>query len=212
MDVPENFICHMIVATPTIQLIFATNNQHKVEEIQSAIGQALHVISLQQAGIDIDIPEPHDTLEANASEKSGTIHRLTGQNCFSEDTGLEVAALNGEPGVKSARYAGEDRAFGKNVALLLHKLDGNPDRQARFRTVISLILDGQEHLFEGVCEGRILMRPAGDKGFGYDPVFSPDGEERSFAQMSLEEKNQYSHRRKAADKLVAFLRKTIHPA
>ena len=202
----------MTYANPAIQLIFATNNQHKVEEIQSAIGEELKVISLLQAGIDIDIPEPHDTLEANASEKSGTIHRLTGQNCFSEDTGLEVTALNGEPGVKSARYAGEDRAFEKNVELLLQKLAGNPDRRARFRTVISLILDGQEHLFEGICEGRILTGPAGDKGFGYDPVFSPDGEERSFAQMSLEEKNRYSHRRKAADKLVEFLRKTIHPA
>jgi len=199
-------------STPTVQLIFATNNPHKVEEIQSAIGQELQVISLREAGIDIDIPEPHDTLEANASEKSGTIHRLTGQNCFSEDTGLEVTALNGEPGVKSARYAGEDRAFDKNVELLLHKLEGNPDRRARFRTVISLILDGQEHLFEGTCEGRILTSPAGDRGFGYDPVFSPDGEERSFAQMSLEEKNHYSHRRKAADQLVKYLRKTIHPA
>src|SRR5258708_741518 len=197
---------------PKVQLIFATNNQHKVEEIQSAIGKELEVISLHQAGIDIDIPEPHDTLEANASEKSGTIHRLTGKNCFSEDTGLEVTALNGEPGVKSARYAGEDRAFEKNVEKLLHKLNENPDRRARFRTVISLILDGQEHLFEGICEGRILMSPAGGKGFGYDPIFSPDGEDRSFAEMTLEEKNHYSHRRKAADKLVEFLRKTIHPA
>ncbi|HWK03711.1 MAG TPA: RdgB/HAM1 family non-canonical purine NTP pyrophosphatase [Puia sp.] len=201
----------MIPSNPKAQLIFATNNQHKVEEIQSAIGKELGVISLHQAGIDIDIPEPHDTLEANASEKSFTIHRLTGKNCFSEDTGLEVTALNGEPGVKSARYAGEDRAFEKNMEKLLHKLDGNPDRRARFRTVISLILDGQEHLFEGICEGRILPGPTGTQGFGYDPVFSPDGEERSFAQMTLEEKNQYSHRRKAADKLVAFLREYTKP-
>jgi len=190
-----------------IRLIFATNNQHKVEEIQSAIGDHLEVISLRQAGIDIDIPEPHDTLEANASEKSATIHKLTGQHCFSEDTGLEVPALNGEPGVRSARYAGEDKAFEKNVEKLLHKLEGSPDRRARFRTVISLILDGREHLFEGICEGRILTAPTGNKGFGYDPVFAPDGAERSFAEMTLEEKNRYSHRRQAADKLVEFLRK-----
>src|ERR1700733_4723811 len=151
------------------KFIFATNNAHKVEEIQAAIGDKLEVISLRQAGIDIDIPEPHDTLEANASEKSATIHRLTGMSCFSEDTGLEVTALGGEPGVKSARYAGEDRAFAANIEKLLHKLGDNPDRRARFRTVISLILDGREHLFEGICEGRILAAPTGSGGFGYDP-------------------------------------------
>jgi len=186
-------------------LIFATNNAHKVEEIQAAIGHHLQVVSLQQAGIDIDIPEPHETLEANASEKSSTIHRLTGSDCFSEDTGLEVDALNGEPGVKSARYAGEDRSFSSNIDKLLHRLQGHTDRRARFRTVISLILDGQEHLFEGICEGRILTAPTGGQGFGYDPVFTPDGDTRSFAQMNMEEKNRYSHRRKAADQLVAFL-------
>jgi XTP/dITP diphosphohydrolase len=191
-----------------IRLIFATNNAHKVEEIQSAIGDQLEVISLQSAGIHIDIPEPHDTLEANATEKSATIHRLTGGNCFSEDTGLEVTALNGEPGVKSARYAGEDRAFQNNIEKLLHKLDGNPDRSARFRTIISLIWGGKEYLFEGICNGRILQTPEGEQGFGYDPVFVPDGDTRSFARMTLEEKNHYSHRRKAADQLVAFLRTT----
>ena len=188
-------------------LIFATNNAHKVEEIQAAIGGQLEVISLKQAGIDIDIPEPHETLEANASEKSSTIHRLTGSDCFSEDTGLEVDALNGEPGVKSARYAGEGRSFSSNIDKLLHKLQGHTDRKARFRTVISLILDGQEHLFEGICEGRILTTPTGGQGFGYDPVFTPDGDTRSFAEMNMEEKNHYSHRRKAADQLVAFLKK-----
>jgi XTP/dITP diphosphohydrolase len=188
-------------------LIFATNNTHKVEEIQAAIGDQLEVISLKQAGIDIDIPEPHETLEANASEKASTIRRLTGSDCFSEDTGLEVDALDGEPGVKSARYAGEDRSFSSNIDKLLHKLQGHTDRKARFRTVISLILDGQEHLFEGICEGRILTSPTGEQGFGYDPVFSPDGDTRSFAEMNMEEKNHYSHRRKAADQLVAFLKK-----
>src|SRR5882757_7585792 len=188
----------------SIRIIFATNNAHKVEEIQSAIGNSLEVVSLRDAGIDIDIPEPHDTLEANATEKSTTIHRLTGGNCFSEDTGLEVAALNGEPGVKSARYAGEDRSFAGNIEKLLYKLQGHSDRKARFRTVISLILDGKEHLFEGICEGRILDTPAGGQGFGYDPVFAPDGDTRSFAEMNMEEKNHYSHRRKAAGQLVAF--------
>jgi XTP/dITP diphosphohydrolase len=194
-----------------IRIIFATNNEHKVKEIQLAIGGAIEVISLREAGIDIDIPEPHDTLEANATEKSNTIHRLTGDNCFSEDTGLEVMALNGEPGVKSARYAGEDRAPEKNIDKLLHRLGHNTDRRARFRTVISLIWDRQEHLFEGVCEGHILFSPAGKDGFGYDPVFVPDGDTRSFAQMSPEEKNRYSHRRKAADQLVGFLRKAAAP-
>jgi XTP/dITP diphosphohydrolase len=187
-------------------LIFATNNAHKVEEIQAAIGHQLEVVSLHQAGIDIDIPEPHATLEANASEKSSTIHRLTGSDCFSEDTGLEVAALNGEPGVKSARYAGADRDFNANIQKLLHNLEGQTNRKARFRTVISLIIDENEHLFEGICEGHILTAPQGTQGFGYDPVFMPDGAGRSFAEMNMEEKNHYSHRRKAADKLVTFLK------
>src|SRR5882724_9136988 len=132
-------------------LIFATNNAHKVEEIQAAIGSQLQVISLRQAGIDIDIPEPHATLEANATEKSTTIHKLTGSNCFSEDTGLETEALNGEPGVKSARYAGNTKNFQANIDKLLSKLEGEKNRKARFRTVISLIWNNKEHLFEGVC-------------------------------------------------------------
>lgn len=192
-----------------MQLIFATNNQHKVEEIQAAIGGELEVISLKQAGIDIDIPESHDTLEANASEKSRTIHQLTNQHCFSEDTGLEVEALNGEPGVKSARYAGEDKAFDKNIEKLLSNLGNENNRKARFRTVISLIWEGQEWLFEGICEGSITWQPAGSGGFGYDPVFIPTGSDRTFAEMSLAEKNAISHRKKAADKLVLFLQKQV---
>jgi XTP/dITP diphosphohydrolase len=189
-------------------IIFATNNLHKIEEIQAAIGESLHVITLREAGVDIDIPEPHDTLEANASEKSATIHRITGKDCFGEDTGLEVAALGGEPGVRSARYAGDMRSDKDNIALLLERLGDSPDRQARFRTVIALIWKDQQHHFEGICEGHILTAPTGENGFGYDPVFVPVGETRSFAQLSLQEKNRYSHRRKAADKLVAFLRQT----
>lgn len=187
------------------ELIFATNNAHKVIEIQSAIGNAVNVISLKQAGIDIDIPEPHDTLEANALEKARTIHRLTNKNCFSEDTGLEVEALNGEPGVKTARYAGDEADPGKNMEKLLSKLKRVENRKARFRTVISLIYEGRGYLFEGVCEGRIGEFEKGAKGFGYDPIFLPSGSNRTFAEMALSEKNRYSHRKKAADRLVLFL-------
>ncbi|MBS1916529.1 MAG: RdgB/HAM1 family non-canonical purine NTP pyrophosphatase [Bacteroidetes bacterium] len=188
------------------KLIFATNNQHKVDEIQSAIGNTIEVISLKQAGIDIDIPEPYDTLEENASAKSKTIHQLTATNCFSEDTGLETEALNGEPGVKSARYAGDDKSFEKNINKLLSELTGINNRNARFRTVISLILDDKEYLFEGICEGEILQIRKGNKGFGYDPVFVPSGSEKSFAEMTMEEKNTFSHRKKAVDKMIAFLK------
>lgn len=187
-------------------LIFATNNQHKVDEIRSVIGNRFTVITLKEAGIDIDIPEPHDSLHENASEKSNTIFRLTHQNCFSEDTGLEVEALNGEPGVKSARYAGEDKDFNANIQKLLQKLDGSTNREAQFRTVISLILNEKEHLFEGICKGTIIHEKRGSSGFGYDPVFIPEGSEKTFAEMSLEEKNVFSHRRKATDLLIAFLK------
>lgn len=186
-------------------LIFATNNQNKVEEIRAVTGALFEIITLKEAGIDIDIPEPHDTLEANASEKSQTIHSLTGQNCFSEDTGLEIDALNGEPGVKSARYAGDGRDFQKNIDKVLEKLQGKTNRAARFRTVISLILDNKEYLFEGVCEGHILEDQRGSHGFGYDPVFVPTGSAASFAEMTMAEKNKYSHRKKAVAKLIGFL-------
>jgi XTP/dITP diphosphohydrolase len=193
--------------TAPTRIIFATNNDHKVKEIRVAVGSALEVVSLSEAGIDIDIPEPWDTLDANATEKSSTIHRLTKENCFSEDTGLEVYALNGEPGVHSARYAGEQRSFGANIQKLLDRLGDSADRRARFRTVISLIWEEREYLFEGICEGHIAKHLTGEDGFGYDPIFIPEGDTRSFAQMTSQEKNHYSHRRKAADQLVAFLRK-----
>lgn len=186
-------------------LIFATNNQHKVEEIKYVIGNEFTIITLNEAGIDIDIPEPYDTLEANATEKSQTIHRLTHQNCFSEDTGLEVESLFGEPGVKSARYAGEGRNFQENIDKLLQNLLGNKNRQARFRTVISLILDEQEYFFEGICEGEIIEVQKGTNGFGYDPIFVPYGSTNSFAEMDIEEKNKFSHRQKAVSKLIQFL-------
>lgn len=191
-------------------LVFATNNDNKVKEIRSMLGDAFRIITLREAGIDIDIPEPHDTLEANAREKSETIYRMTGQNSFSEDTGLEVDALNGEPGVLSARYAGEQKSAEDNMTKVLQLLDNKTNRKARFRTVISLILDGQEHQFEGVAEGTILTARKGGKGFGYDPIFQPDGSEKAFAEMELAEKNQYSHRGKAFRKLIDFLQQQQH--
>lgn len=193
---------------PLPTLIFATNNQHKVEEIRKVIGNLFTILTLKEAGIDMDIPEPYDSLEANASAKSATIYQLTGQNCFSEDSGLLVAALNGEPGVKSARYAGDTRDFQANIDKLMHHMKGQTNRAAAFTTVISLILDGKEYLFEGTCKGNIALSQRGAGGFGYDPVFIPDGSNRTFAEMSLEEKNAISHRRKATDQLIAFLQRT----
>ncbi|MCW3080476.1 RdgB/HAM1 family non-canonical purine NTP pyrophosphatase [Segetibacter sp.] len=187
------------------KIIFATNNQNKVEEIRSIIEDFFEVISLKEAGINIDIPEPHATLEENASEKSKTIHAVTGENCFSEDTGLEVEALNGEPGVKSARYAGEGKSANDNLQKLLHALKGAENRKARFRTVISLIINNSEELFEGICEGEITEVAKGHLGFGYDSIFIPDGANKTFAEMVLAEKNQYSHRKKATMKLASFL-------
>ncbi|HEX4851589.1 MAG TPA: RdgB/HAM1 family non-canonical purine NTP pyrophosphatase, partial [Puia sp.] len=172
----------------------------------------LQVVSLKDASINTEIPEPFDTLEENASIKSRTIHELTGLNCFSEDTGLEVDALNGEPGVKSARYAGEEKSFEHNIDKLLDKLAGSPDRNAHFRTVISLIWNEKEYLFEGTCEGRITYKKKGVSGFGYDPIFAPAGSDRTFGEMTMDEKNQFSHRKKAADKLIHFLTEQKIPA
>lgn len=188
-----------------MKLIFATNNKHKVDELKAFVGNQFQILSLKEVGIDIDIPEPYETLEENASEKSRTIYKLTGEPCFSEDTGLEVEALGGEPGVKSARYAGEGRSFKDNINKLLKNLGQNPNRKARFRAVISLILDGREIQFEGISQGTIIHNERGKEGFGYDPVFIPDGATRTFAEMDLEEKNKYNHRVRAATKLVAFL-------
>ena len=188
-----------------MKLIFATNNQHKVDEIRSALPSHFEIISLKEAGIDIDIPEPHETLQDNAAEKARTIYELTHTSCFSEDTGLEVRSLNNEPGVRSARYAGEGKSFEKNTEKLLMKLKGAGDRRARFRTVICLILDGKELFFEGICEGEVTIQPQGGGGFGYDPVFKPNGADKTFGQMNMTEKNRFSHRKKAADMLVTFL-------
>lgn len=186
-------------------LIFATNNQHKVDEIRSVIGDRLTILTMKEAGIDIDIPEPHETIEENASEKSSVIHTLTHQNCFSEDTGLEVEALHGAPGVRSARYAGDTKNFKANIDKLLWELKDESNRKARFKTVISLIWHDKEFLFAGICKGHIIKEQKGSEGFGYDPVFIPDGANKTFAEMSMQEKNMYSHRRKATDQLTAFL-------
>lgn len=188
-----------------MKLVFATNNQHKADEIKALLLEGIDILTLKEAGIFIDIPEPHDTLEANATEKSSTIYNMIQTSCFSEDTGLEVEALNGEPGVKSARYAGENRSFDDNITKLLSKLEGQPNRKARFRTIISLIIEGKETQFEGICEGSILTERQGSGGFGYDPVFIADGADKSFGEMSMEEKSLYSHRKKAVEKLVVFL-------
>ena len=190
-----------------MKMIFATNNEHKISEIRSLITGDLEIITLKEAGINTDIPEPYDTLEENASAKSRAIFGMTGMDCFSEDTGLEVAALNGEPGVKSARYAGDSRSFDANIDKLLANLEGKPDRGARFRSVISLLIGGKETLFEGVCEGHIINEKSGTGGFGYDPVFIPNGADKTFAEMGMDEKNWYSHRARAIQKLVAFLTK-----
>lgn len=171
------------------------------------VGDKFNIITLKMAGIDIDIPEPHQTIEANASEKSRTIFKLTKRDCFGEDTGLEVKALNGEPGVKSARYAGEEKSFNANIDKLLKNLQGKEDRSAHFKTVISLIWKGTEYLFEGITKGQILYERIGNNGFGYDPVFTPEGSNKSFGEMDMAEKNLHSHRRKATDKLIEFLKR-----
>jgi len=187
-----------------LTLLFASNNQHKAGEIRSVLGDQFRIQTLKEAGIDIDIPEPHATLEANAREKSMRIFEIAGVDCFSEDSGLEVGALGGEPGVRSARYA-EGTPFADNTERLLAEMQQAVNRTARFRTVISLIYKGEEHIFEGVCEGSIAESPAGENGFGYDPVFIPAGSDRTFAQMTMEEKNGFSHRKKATALLVDYL-------
>ena len=186
-------------------IIFATNNQNKVSEVKSIVLGKFNIISLKEAGINIDVAEPFDTLEENAKEKAKVIYELTHQDCFSEDTGLEVKSLAGEPGVKSARYAGEARSFGNNIDKLLSKLADTTDRSARFRTVICLMWKGNTLFFEGLCQGSILSERRGSSGFGYDPVFVPEGSIKSFAEMTMSEKNVFSHRRKAIEMLTDYL-------
>ncbi len=190
------------------KIIFASNNKHKAEEIRAVLGSQFDIITLKEAGIEIDIPEPHETLQENAREKSMVIHRLTGLDCFSEDTGLEVDALNGAPGVRSARYAGEHANTNDNLQKLLAEMKGISNRAARFRTVISLVLNGQEYIFEGDCEGTITESASGTAGFGYDPVFMPAQYDQTFAALGVEVKSAISHRKKAIAKMTAFLGST----
>ena len=187
-------------------LIFATNNENKVVEIRSLLDESFKIISLSEAGINMDIPEPFDTLEENAMEKSEVIYNLTKTSCFAEDTGLEVKALNNEPGVKSARYAGEERNFDENITKLLDKLKNKTDKAARFRTVICATVNGKHNIFDGECKGTIIAERRGNGGFGYDCVFVPEGALKTFAEMSLQEKNTFSHRKKATQKLISYLK------
>ncbi|MFM1876699.1 MAG: hypothetical protein RL266_2436 [Bacteroidota bacterium] len=188
-----------------MEIVFASNNAHKLEEVRSKLPKEFKVLSLKDVLGDVDIPETGVTLDENASIKSRYVFERTGKNCFSDDTGLEIAALNGEPGVYSARYAGEGCSFQDNMDKVLGKMTGAEDRSACFRTVISLILNGEEHFFEGRVDGEILTEEHGEKGFGYDPIFRPNGFKESFAEMTLAQKNEISHRGRAVQKLVDFL-------
>ncbi|MFZ4400007.1 MAG: non-canonical purine NTP diphosphatase [Bacteroidales bacterium] len=188
-----------------MELVFATNNLHKIKEVSPLIKNSFHLLCLSDLNFNEDIPETQPTIEGNASQKSHFIYDKFALNCFADDTGLEIEALAGEPGVFSARYAGEGCNFQDNIDKVLMKLEGVNNRNARFRTVISLILEGKEHLFEGIVKGKILTEKHGNDGFGYDPIFMPDGFGISFAEMSLEEKNKVSHRAIATKKLAEFL-------
>ena len=190
-----------------MKLIFATNNAHKLSEVEAVLGDGFSLATPRECGITEDIPEEQPTLEGNASQKSHYIYDRTGCDCFADDTGLEVEALGGAPGVHSARYATDGHDFAANNRLLLRNLEGAANRRARFRTVICLILGGEEHFFEGIVEGRIAERESGTEGFGYDPLFVPDGSDRSFARMSAEEKNALSHRGRAVRRLADYLHK-----
>jgi len=188
-----------------MEIVFATNNQNKLNEIQQMLGKDFNLLSLTDVGISGDIPEDYFTLEENALQKARIIYQQTGKNCFADDTGLEIEALNGEPGVLSARYAGNEKSAEKNMQKVLRALQGVQSRKAKFRTIIALIYQGKEYLFEGIVKGKILPVKKGSEGFGYDPIFSPDGWEESFAEMDLNMKNKISHRAKATTKLVNFL-------
>lgn len=189
-----------------MELIIATNNPHKVEEIKASIPKHINVLSLNEVGIHEEIPEEQDTLEGNALQKARYIYEKYGKNCFADDTGLEVEALGNAPGVFSARYAGAACNAQDNIKKLLGELRGSASRAARFRTVIALIINGEQHLFEGEVKGTILEHQQGAAGFGYDPVFQPEGYENSFAEMPSAIKNQISHRGRAVQALLSFLK------
>ena len=188
-----------------VELVFATNNLHKLNEMSRLIGNKFQLLSLRDINCFDDIPETADTLEGNAALKARFIWEKFGRSCFADDTGLEVEALNGSPGVYSARYAGEDQNSEANLAKVLCELEGKSNRNARFRTVICLILEGKEYFFEGIVDGSLLSDKRGVEGFGYDPIFVPDGYDITFAEMDLNEKNKMSHRGKATEMLIHYL-------
>ena len=190
------------------KLVFATNNAHKLEEVAAILGEKIELFSLNDIGCHTDIPETAATLEGNAMLKSSFIFKNYGLDCFADDTGLEVEALDGAPGVYSARYAGgEAHDSQANMLKLLHDLEGKKNRKAQFRTAISLILDGKEYLFEGVIKGEIIKEKRGDSGFGYDPIFKPEGYDKTFAELGNDIKNKISHRALAVQKLCEFLQR-----
>jgi len=189
-----------------IELVFATNNKHKLNELSKLVGDEFHLLSLKDINCFDDIPETADTLEGNAAIKAQYVWEKFGLNCFADDTGFEVDALNGKPGVYSARYAGEDQDSEANLSKVLEELTGNSNRKARFRTVICLIIEGKEYYFEGIVNGNLLIERQGKEGFGYDPIFVPVGYEKTFAEMDMEVKNKISHRGIATEKLIAFLK------
>jgi len=189
------------------ELVFATNNKHKLEEISHIVGSKFKIIGLKDINCFDEIPETGDTIEQNASQKSFYIYNRFGYNCFADDTGLEVDAINGRPGVYSARYSGEGKNFDDNMNKVLSELSGISNRKAQFKTVISLVINGKEFLFEGRVLGCITSVKSGNKGFGYDPIFKPDGFDITYAEMTIEEKNKFSHRALAVNKLIDFLNK-----
>ena len=194
-----------------MKIVFATNNPNKLKEIQSLIPKEIEIISLKEIGCNEDIPETGDTLEANAFQKAHYIKDNFNYDCFADDTGLEIDELNGDPGVYSARYAGPERNANANMNKVLNELKGKKNRKAQFRTAIALILKGEEYLFEGKVEGYISKDKQGNEGFGYDPIFIPENDIRSFAQMSMQEKGAISHRGRAVKKLVTYLNNLSKP-
>ena len=188
-----------------MKLLFATNNAHKLAEVQAVLGPEYELVTPRDCGVTEEITETQPTLEGNALQKARYLRERTGLDCFADDTGLEVAALDGAPGVRSARYATDGHDFAANNRLLLANLRGAADRRARFRTVVALLRSGEEHLFEGIVEGRIIECERGCEGFGYDPLFVPDGFDRTFAEMSADEKNAVSHRARAVRRLADYL-------
>jgi XTP/dITP diphosphohydrolase len=190
-----------------MNLVFASNNEHKIKEINSLLGNSFALLSLRDVNISEDIPEEEPQLEGNALSKARYVYKATGRDVFADDTGLEIAALNGMPGVHSARFAGENKDSSANIEKVFSMLGNTPNRKARFRTVIALILDKKEYLFEGIVDGTIINDKRGSEGFGYDPIFIPDGKTQTFAEMDLAEKNKVSHRARAFEKLRDFLLK-----